>query len=267
MPEKLKVLVTGATGRIGRALMEGLDAEFALTGTSRSPRNDPRFIQLDYADVAAVQAAFAGQDAVVHLHAKAAHDSESLTEYLQPNIVDVHTTYEAARLAGVRRVIFASSNHATGWTEVAGERADAKTAVRPDGLYGAAKAWGEALGSYYADRFGLEVVCLRIGSHNYRHRPPDFGIGPRILSTWLSDDDLLQLIQKSVTAPGIGYGVYYGISNNSRSYWDLTNAAIELSYQPRDNAEDYADEVLAQGGVYRMWGTETWHTKGRSPDG
>jgi uronate dehydrogenase len=264
VPEKLKVLVTGATGRIGRALMEELDAEFALTGTSRSPRDDRRFIQLDYTDTAAVRAAFAGQDAVVHMHAKAAHDGESLAEYLQPNIVDVHTTYEAARLAGVRRVVFASSNHATGWTEVAGERAGADTPARPDGLYGAAKAWGEALGSYYADRFGLEVVCLRIGSYNYRHRPPDFAMGPRILSTWLSDDDLVQLVQKAVTAPGVGYGIYYGISNNSRGYWDLTNAAIELGYQPRDNAEDYAEEVLARGGVYRIWGAETWHTAGKS---
>ena len=126
MADGLKVLITGATGRIGRTLMEELDGDFAVTGTSRTRRDDPRISQLDYGDPAQVRAAFAGQDVVVHLHAKAANDGESLADYLQPNIVDVHTTYEAARLAGVRRVIFASSNHATGWTEIAGERADAE---------------------------------------------------------------------------------------------------------------------------------------------
>lgn len=256
----MKVLITGATGRIGRMLMEELGRDFTLTGTSRSPQDDPRFIQLDYAETDRVREAFAGQDVVVHLHAKAAHNSESLDEYLQPNIVDVHTTYEMARQAGVRRVIFASSNHATGWTEVAGERADAESTVRPDGLYGAAKVSGEALGRYYADRYGLEVICLRIGSYDYHRKPPDFNMGPRILSTWLSDDDLVQLVRKSISAPGIGYGIYYGISNNSRGYWDLTNAAIDLDYRPRDNAEDYAEAVLAKGGEYRMWGEETWHT-------
>ena len=262
MSAGLKVLVTGATGKIGRTLMEDLDRGFTLTGTSRSRRDDPRIVQLDYEDPAQVRSVFAGQDVVVHLHAKAANDGESLADYLQPNIVDVHTTYEAARQAGVRRVIFASSNHATGWTEIAGDRADAESLFRPDGIYGAAKVWGEALGSYYADRFGLEVICLRIGSYDYRRKPPDFDMGPRILSTWLSDGDLVQLVSKSIATPNIRFGIYYGISNNSRGYWDLTNAAIDLGYRPLDNAEDYAEKVLAKGGAYRLWGEETWHSTG-----
>ena len=260
MSEGLKVLITGATGRIGRTLMEGLDGDFTLTGTSRTRRDDPRIVRLDFEDETQVREVFAGQEAVVHLHAKAAHDGDSLAEYLQPNIVDVHTTYEAARQAGVRRVIFASSNHATGWTEIRGDRADAESLVRPDGIYGAAKVWGEALGSYYADRFGLEVICLRIGSYEYGRKPPDFAMGPRILSTWLSDGDLVQLVSKSISTPEIRFGIYYGISNNSRAYWDLTNAKVELGYGPRDNAEDYAEAVLAKGGAYRLWGKETWHT-------
>ena len=104
------------------------------------------------------------------------------------------------------------------------------------------------------------MICLRIGSYDYRRNPTDFDMGPRILSTWLCDSDLVQLVSKSISTPEIGFGIYYGISNNSRAYWDLTNAAIDLGYRPRDNAEDYAEEVLAKGGEYRLWGEETWHT-------
>lgn len=260
MSEKSKVLITGATGRIGQTLMEGLEESFTLTGTSRSPNDDPRFIQLDYKEPEKVCLAFSKQDTVIHLHGNASNSYDSLGEYLQPNIVDVYTTYEAARQAGVQRIIFASSNHATGWTEIAGERAAADLMFRPDGIYGAAKIWGEALGSYFSDRFGLEVICLRIGSYDHGCSPVDFDMGPRILSTWLSDRDLIQLVRKALSAQGVKFGIYYGISNNSRSYWDITNASSELGYHPQDNAEDYADGVMEQGGEYQMWGHESWHT-------
>ena len=97
MSEKPRVIITGATGRIGQTLMEGLAGSFTLTGTSRSPNDDPRFIQLDYKEPEKVCLAFSKQDAVIHLHANASNSNDSLSEYLQPNIVDVYTTYEAAR--------------------------------------------------------------------------------------------------------------------------------------------------------------------------
>ena len=219
MSNRPNVIVTGATGVIGRTLMEDLDGVFELTGTSRQAQDDPRFRVLDFDDIDAVAEAFAGQDAVVHMHAK--------------------------------------SNHATRWYELVGERCDAESTPRPDGMYGVAKVWGEAVGRYYSDRFGLEVVCLRIGSYQYRRKPPEWDTGARILSTWLSDRDLVNLVRRSVEAPGIRWGIYYGISANARAYWDITNAVTELGYRPRDNAEDYADEVLAKGGEYDLWGYTT----------
>ena len=201
MADRLKVMVTGATGKIGQTLMEDLPDCFDLTGTSRSPNDDPRFIQLDFDDVDVVAEAFAGQDVVVHMHAKSNHNTDEFEPYVQPNIVGLWNAYEAARLAGVRRFIYASSNHATGWYEIVGERCDAESLPRPDGVYGAAKVWGEALGRYFSDRHGMEVIVLRIGSYEYRLKPPDFSMGPRILSTWLSDRDLLNLVERSIVAP------------------------------------------------------------------
>lgn len=254
MPDKPKVLITGATGLIGRTLMEDLHDIYDLTGTSRTAQDDDRFVVLDYENLDDVVAAFSGQRAVVHLHAKANHDTDEFEPYLVPNIVDVYKTYEAARLAKVQRVIFASSNHAAGWYEMVGDRCDAESVVRPDSIYGAAKVWGEALGHYYSDRFGLEVVCLRIGSYQYRKKPTDWKVGARILSTWLSDRDLVQLVRRSIDATDIGFGIYYGISNNARAYWDLTNGQTDLGYAPQDDAEDYAREVLEAGGAYKLWG-------------
>ena len=256
MADRLKVMVTGATGKIGQTLMEDLPDCFDVTGTSRSPNDDPRFIQLDFDDVDTIAQAFAGQDVVVHMHAKSNHNTDEFEPYVQPNIVGLWNAYEAARLAGVRRFIYASSNHATGWYEIVGERCDAESLPRPDGVYGAAKIWGEALGRYFSDRHGMEVIVLRIGSYEYRQKPTDFSMGPRILSTWLSDRDLLNLVERSIVAPGIKYGIYYGISANARAYWDITNAVSELGYRPVNNAEDYADEVLPKGGVYSLWGFE-----------
>lgn len=255
--DQLKVIITGATGTIGRTLMEDLDDVYVLTGTSRNPQPDPRFRRLDFDDVETLAAAFSGQDAVVHMHAKSNHDTDSLEPYLQPNVVGVYNTYEAARRAGVRRLIFASSNHATGWYELVGERCDADSTPRPDGMYGTTKVWGEALGRYYSDRFGLEVISLRIGSYQYRQKPPAFDMGPRILSSWLSDRDLVHLVRRSIETRGIKWGIYYGISANARACWDITNAVTELGYRPKDNAEEYADEVLAQGGKYELWGFTT----------
>ena len=252
---KLKVIVTGATGQIGRTIMEDLSERWELTGTSRSPNADPRFVQLDFSDLTAAAEAFAGNDAVVHMHAKANHDTDQFEPYLQPNIVDLYTAYEAARRAGVKRFIFASSNHAAGWQELVGEDASRHVGYRPDSFYGAAKVYGEALGRYYADRFGLEVICLRIGSYKYRATPPDWE-GRRILSTWISDRDMSQLITRSVEAPGIGFGVYYGVSNNARSYWDITNVVSDLGYIPQDNAEQYAAQVIANGGMSGLWGID-----------
>ncbi len=252
---KPKVLVTGATGQIGRTIMEDLDDRWELTGTSRSPNPDPRIIQLDFSDLDETVAAFAGHDAIVHMHGKANHDTDQFEPYLQSNIIDLYAAYEATRRAGVKRFIFASSNHAAGWQEIAGEVASSHIGYRPDGFYGAAKVYGEALGRYYTDRYGLEVICLRIGSYKYRAEPPVWE-GRRILSTWISARDMSQLITRSVETPGIEFGVYYGVSNNARSYWDITGAVRDLGYIPLDNAEHWAGQVIGAGGMSGLWGLD-----------
>ena len=147
----------------------------------------------------------------------------------------MYCTYEACRNAGVKRVVFASTNHVTGLYEEEGMYTTPEMPVRPDSLYGASKAFGESLGRYYVDRYGLEVVCLRIGSFQ-----PDSAVverkSDRILSTWLSHRDCVQLVQRSIEAD-VRFGIYYGISGNTRAYWDLQNARRELGYAPQDNSE------------------------------
>ena len=131
MSDKTKVLITGATGQIGKTLMEDLGDAYELTGTSRSAQEDDRFLVLDFEVMEDIVEAFTGQDVVVHMHAKANHDTDAFEPYLVPNIIDVYKTYEAARLANVRRVVFASSNHATGWYEIVGERCDSESYFDP----------------------------------------------------------------------------------------------------------------------------------------
>ena len=179
-------------------------------------------------------AAVAGVDAVVHL-AGDPEVSATWESVLEKNIQGVYCTYEACKNAGVKRVVFASTNHVTGFYEQEGMYTTPEMPVRPDSLYGASKAFGESLGRYYVDRYGLEVVCLRIGSFQ-----PDSAVverrSDRILSTWLSHRDCVHLVQRSIEAD-VRYGIYYGISGNTRAYWDLQNARQELGYTPQDNSE------------------------------
>jgi uronate dehydrogenase len=154
---------------------------------------------------------------------------------------------DAARRAGVRRVVLASSGRATGFYRV-GERLDGDTTPRPDGLYAATKAFAEALGRMYADRFGLEVVALRIGTFEERPRTT------RDLSTWLSHADARRLVRAALTGPVEGFVGVYGVSANTRAWWDLP---ASLGYAPQDDAEDYADDVAPDDGIPYQGGPNT----------
>jgi uronate dehydrogenase len=207
---------------------------------SRRPVEDPdpadRHHLADLSDLEGVVEAAEGVDAILHLGGIA--DESAFDAILQSNIVGAYNLYEAARVQGVRRVLFASSNHVTGFypaTEVIGTDAP----PRPDTLYGASKVYGEALGRLYHDKFGLEVVALRIGS--YRAEPDDV----RQLSTWLSHRDGLELICRSLEAPGVGYLTIYGVSANTRSYWRLGPEADALGWAPVDDAERFAEALGA----------------------
>lgn len=235
-----RVLLTGAAGRIGSSLRAGLRDdldELRLTDirAPNPPATRPEtFVEADLADANAVDRAVDGVEAVLHLGgvpSEAAFD-----ELLRPNIVGTFNLFDAARRAGVHRVVYASSNHVTGFYPVE-ERLAGTEPPRPDGLYGVTKVFGEALARMYSDRFGLEAICVRIGS--FGDRPTDV----RHLQSWLSPADAVRLFRACLTAPEIKFLTIYGASANSRSWWDLDEAARRLGYEPQDDAERFAPGV------------------------
>jgi uronate dehydrogenase len=195
-----------------------------------------------------VDRAVEGMDAVVHLGA--VPDEAPFDEIAGPNLHGAFHVFDACRRLGARRIVFASSNHATGMYPV-GEPLTENHPPRPDGLYGASKVWGEALGRMYVDRFGLEFVGLRIGT--FDAKPPN----RRALATWLSHDDAVRLVDAALTARDVGWTVVYGASNNTRRWWPLDDAARRIGFEPRDDAETYADEVTEGPEYERQGGPNT----------
>jgi uronate dehydrogenase len=234
-----KVLVTGAAGLIGRTACAGLAARgWKVRGLDSVPLDgvdglaDPPVVA-DIRDAEAVRKATAGVDAVVHL---AGIPTEApFEDILASNIEGTFRVFDAARREDVRRIVYASSNHAVGYTP--------RTALvtvdvppRPDSYYGVSKVFGEALGRLLVDRYGMEVVCLRIGG--WKQYPETV----RDLSTWISPADGVRLLAAALTAPDVGFAVVYGISANTRAWWDLAPARA-LGYLSVDDAEDYADRI------------------------
>jgi len=237
------VLITGAAGQIGRALREAWQGKYRLRLSDIAPMAPPRpgeeCIVADLADAAAVDALMAGGvDAVAHF---GGHSVEGPWENLVgPNILGIHHVLESARRHGVKRVILASSNHAIGFyrREVV---LDVARAPRPDGFYGVTKAFCESMGSMYADKHGMTVACLRIGTFKNPDRPDNV----RHLSTWISHRDMIHLLERCIEAPDYHYALVYGVSNNTRRFWD-NSAVAHLGYRPVDDAEVYAAEILAR---------------------
>lgn len=256
-----RVLLTGAAGTVATALRPALrDRLDALVLSDVRPPADPvgseRVVLADLADAAAVDRAAEGVDAIVHLGGVA--DEAPFDALAAPNLAGAFHLFDAARRAGVRRVVYASSNRITGFAPVT-DRLRGDEAPRPDGLYGATKAFGEALGHVFADRFGLEVVCVRIGS--FAERPTE----PRHLQTWLSPGDAVLLFVAALTAPVEGCVTVYGVSANTRSWWDPDPAARLLGYRPVDDAERFAaelgdDDHPRQGGRYTAPDYGDWAT-------
>ena len=238
-----RILLLGAAGGIGSAIREGLWGRYGLMRLADIAPLGPaapgeEAVQADLLDIPSLVAALAGIDTVVHLAGVPVEPETNAWEQVLPaNIVGVHNLFEAARLAGVKRVLFASSHHAAGFHRR--DTATAETLVpRPDSYYGVSKVFGEAMGRMYADKFGLQVLSLRIGA--YRDRPSD----PRQLSVWISPRDMVELVRCGIEAPDFSYATVYGVSANTRSFWDNSAVAF-LGYAPKDNAEDWAGEVLA----------------------
>jgi len=252
----LKVLVTGSSGLIGGVVIRTLGDQYTFSGLDRVQSADAPDIPTTVADVSnfdAIRPAFDGVDAVVHLAADAGMQApwESV---LPNNIVATYNVFEASRQAGVQRLVFASSNHAVGMFEfdepyvriragnyagldpISLPRVDHTVRIRPDGYYGISKAYGEAMGAYYAENFALSVICLRIGTVN-RHNSPQRDV--RHMATWLSHRDLAQLVDRCLRVPGLRFEIFYGVSRNTWRFWDIEHARRVLGYVPLDNAETY----------------------------
>jgi uronate dehydrogenase len=236
-----RLLLTGAAGALGQVLRPRLRAlcntlrvsDIADLGAA-APGEETVPVRLE--DKAAVLTLLQGVEAVVHLGGVSTeHAFETV---LPANIVGTYHLYEAARCAGTRRVVFASSNHVTGFYRQ-DQTISPQMPVRPDGYYGLSKAFGENLAQFYFDRYGLETVSLRIGSSFAE--PKD----RRMLATWLSFDDLERLVVAALTAPAVGHTVIYGASDNHLSWWDNTSAR-HIGYRPRDSSEPFRHAVEAR---------------------
>jgi uronate dehydrogenase len=234
------LLMTGAAGGVGRMLRGELAGRYALRLSDRVPIDaltaGETFVGGDVASLDDMLRAAAGADSILHLGAWSVEgDWDTL---LASNIHGTYNVFEAARRAGVKRVLFASSNHAVGFYR-RDQTIDHRTYPKPDSRYGVSKVCGEAIGSLYADRYGLEVFVMRIG--NVAPAPID----RRRLSLWLSPRDLAQLVAIGVEHPDIRFEIVYGISGNTRAWYDNANA-VRLGYRPQDDSEPWAAELLAR---------------------
>ena len=232
-----RVLVTGAAGGIGRMIRPLLREVYPAIRLSDIVEIDPEpgeeFMAADLAAMAAVERICEGVDGVIHLGASSVEDRWE--PILNNNIVGGYNLFEAARRQGVPRVVFATTNHVVGFYRRQ-RTIDHAAMPRPDSRYGVSKAFGEALGRMYADKYGLRVLNIRIG--NVAERPAD----RRRLSIWISPRDLVQLMRIGLEHPDIHFEVVYGVSDNARAWYDNGNA-FRLGYAPADRAEDYASEA------------------------
>jgi len=248
------ILITGANGLVGGALRRALAGRHSLRALGRRPTEGLESVAADITDLAAIRPAFAGVGCVVHLAAALPSKGATGQYLIDTNVTGTYNVFEAAREAGVQRIVFASSGAAiSGWEREAPYAAlvsgkdeprpaswpmlTLDTPIRPGGLYGATKAWGEAIGRWYADQFGISVICVRIGHVTASDRPEAL---PRSRSIWCSQRDVVQLFTRCIEAPpALRFDIFYGSSRNELGYRDLEHAREIVGYVPEDSAEDF----------------------------
>lgn len=244
MPAPRTVLLTGAAGGLG-TLMRGLLPAYGyeLRLFDATPiEGEPDAITADLGDKEALREAVRGVDAIIHLAGISLE--ASFDKILRANIEGTYNLYEAAREEGVRRIVFASSNHAIGYTPrpLPGDPLiPIDTPRRPDTFYGLSKSFGEDLAQLYWDKHALETVSVRIGSCFMEPT------SVRMLSVWMSPGDGARLFHAALTADEVGHTVIYGSSDNTRLWWDLATAR-SLGYEPQDDSEQYAEKLVAEQG-------------------
>lgn len=237
-----RVFITGATGRIGKVLREGLRGYYPILRVSHrtlarlgEARSGEELNAADLCNFEEVDVAMEGVDAVVHMGGTPREDDWDRIH--RNNIIGTYNVFEAARRHGVSRMIFGSSNHVVGYYRRC-RRVGVDEPPRPDSRYGVSKVFGEALGRLYADKYGMSVICQRIGS--FFPKPRNI----RMLSTWISHRDIVHLTRCCLDARDVHFEVIYGVSANKRKWWN-DPVAVRLGYRPQDNAEDYAQEIIA----------------------
>ena len=236
------ILMTGAAGRIGTFLRPELAGKYKIRLSDMTPITDLRpgetFARADISSMPEMLELTKGVDAVVHFGGQSGeHDWDHI---LSANIVGFYNTLEAARVNGVKRFLVATSNHAVGFYRC-DQTIDHTVYPRPDSRYGVSKVFNEALSSLYADRYGMEMFCMRIG--NVNHIPID----RRRLAIWISGRDMAQLVTIGLEHPDIRFEIVYGISDNERAWFDNANAR-RLGYRPQDRSEAYAGDILKREG-------------------
>lgn len=231
-----RILLTGAAGGLGRQLRDRIKPWADIVRLSDLAAVGPagegeEVVQCDLADKAAVLALMEGVDAVLHfggISTEAPFDA-----IMQANILGVANLYEAIHKCGVKRVVFASSNHTMGFYKTT-DLVDAEMPPRPDGMYGISKVFGESMSRYYYDRFGIETVCLRIGSCF-----PKPG-NARMMTTYLSLDDLVEALRCSLFAARTGHTIAFGVSDNKAKWWDDRHSR-HLGFVARDSSTQFGD--------------------------
>jgi uronate dehydrogenase len=258
-----RILFTGAAGNLGRRLRERLHefadiVRLADVADFGPAREGEEVFQCDLANRDEVFRMCEGVDAILHFGGISTE--VEFAPIMNANILGMANLYEAVHKLGIRRVVFASTNHTMGMYKTT-DLVDATMPTRPDGYYGLSKVFGESLSRYYWDRFGIETVCIRIGycwpeATNYRQ-----------MVTWLSLDDMVELLRRSLLTPRVGHTIAFGISNNPGRWWDDRHAS-HLCYAPRDSSSQFAgnlpghagyppaDDITTfyQGGVFLMHG-------------
>jgi len=237
-----RLLLTGAAGGLGKVLRETLApyakilrlSDIAPMAPAASPHEE--VVPCDLSDKNAVHALLEGVDAICHFGGVSVE--RPFEEILGANICGVFHVYEAARRHGIKRIVFASSNHVIGFYEQS-ETLDANARRRPDGYYGLSKSYGEDLASFYFDRYGIETVSIRIGSSFPEPQ------NRRMMSTWLSYRDLTHLLERALFTPDVGHTVVYGMSANRDVWWD-NHLATHLGFEPQDSSEIFRSKVEAQ---------------------
>ena len=237
-----RILITGAAGNLGKVLRTSLAGKYDTLRLSDVGDMDPagpgeEVVKCDLANARAVQALVDGCDAIIHLGGMSVENTFDVI--LEANIRGTYNIYEAARKQGVRRILFASSNHAIGF-HTRETQLDARSEMRPDSMYGVSKGFGELLARYYFDKYGIETASVRIGS--CFEKPRD----RRMMATWLSFRDFAALVECVIDADRVGYSVVYGASDNAEKWWD-NRLAGHIGWVPQDSSQQFRDEPAVAG--------------------